>query len=321
MRDAELVGCHRRKRSSPSPSRTKSDVAPDRLDGSSSPPGPTSCGSPTSTSRPCRAGLTRLRHRRRQPTGHRLVDGQLPQDRPGRRRRQHGRAPPRRPGPRRDPPPRPLGDYSSHALEHELRRHGALASMGSVANCFDEGLAGRVLATLECELFDSSPAAASPPAKAELAGFDDLETSYNPRRRHSALGHVSPADFEVEHPLEAGDQHTVSTPAGAPGRSRRVATQAGPLLRTCDLPTVLIPPSSLRATTAPTRRSTSRVVRVHRATCRPVHPPIRNRRTGRPQSIAPARSVSRPPQAGARRAAFRHATSDRPRARQPRARA
>src|SRR3954462_9688437 len=29
------------------------------------------------------------------------------------------------------------GEYSSHALERELRRHGALASMGSVADCFD----------------------------------------------------------------------------------------------------------------------------------------------------------------------------------------
>ena len=29
------------------------------------------------------------------------------------------------------------GEYSSHALERELRRHGAVASMGSVADCFD----------------------------------------------------------------------------------------------------------------------------------------------------------------------------------------
>ena len=29
------------------------------------------------------------------------------------------------------------GEYSSHVLERELRRHGVLASMGSVADCFD----------------------------------------------------------------------------------------------------------------------------------------------------------------------------------------
>jgi putative transposase len=46
------------------------------------------------------------------------------------------------------------GEYSSHALERELRRHGALASMGSVADCFGNALAESVFATLECELFD-----------------------------------------------------------------------------------------------------------------------------------------------------------------------
>jgi len=49
------------------------------------------------------------------------------------------------------------GECSSHALERELRRHGALASMGSVADCFDRALAESVSATLECELFDRQP--------------------------------------------------------------------------------------------------------------------------------------------------------------------
>ncbi|HWU11422.1 MAG TPA: hypothetical protein VN520_34550 [Streptomyces sp.] len=38
-------------------------------------------------------------------------------------------------------------------------RHGELASMGSVADCFDDALAECVLATLECELFDPQPGA------------------------------------------------------------------------------------------------------------------------------------------------------------------
>ncbi len=41
------------------------------------------------------------------------------------------------------------GQYSSHALQRERRRHGALASMGSVADCFDNALAESVFATLE----------------------------------------------------------------------------------------------------------------------------------------------------------------------------
>jgi putative transposase len=94
------------------------------------------------------------------------------------------------------------GEYSSHALERELRRHGALPSMGSVADCFDNALAESVFATLECELFDQQPGGRfGTRREAKLAVFDYLETFYNPRRRHSALGHIAPATFEARHTL------------------------------------------------------------------------------------------------------------------------
>ena len=89
-------------------------------------------------------------------------------------------------------------EYTSHALERELRRHGVLASMGSVADCYDNALAESVFATLECELFDSQPRGRfSSRHEAKLAVFDFLETFYNPRRRHSSLTMVSPANFEA----------------------------------------------------------------------------------------------------------------------------
>jgi putative transposase len=92
------------------------------------------------------------------------------------------------------------GEYSSYALERELRRHGALASMGSVADCYDNALAESLFATLECELFDQQPGGRFQTRReATLAVFDYLETFYNPRRRHSALGQISPARFEQEH--------------------------------------------------------------------------------------------------------------------------
>jgi putative transposase len=92
------------------------------------------------------------------------------------------------------------GEYTSHQLERELRRHGALASMGSVADCFDNALAESVFATLECELFDQQPGGRfNSRHEAKLAVFDYLETFYNPRRRHSAIGQISPAAFEKRH--------------------------------------------------------------------------------------------------------------------------
>jgi len=96
------------------------------------------------------------------------------------------------------------GEYTSHQLERELRRHSALASMGSVADCFDNALAESVFATLECELFDQQPGGRfTSHHEAKLAVFDYLETFYNPRRRHSALDQISPAKFEARHLTES----------------------------------------------------------------------------------------------------------------------
>ena len=96
------------------------------------------------------------------------------------------------------------GEYSSHGLERELRRHGALASIGSVADCYDNALAESLFATLECELFDQQPGGRSHTRRdAKLAVFDFLEAFYNPRRRHSSLGQISPAQFEARHTAQA----------------------------------------------------------------------------------------------------------------------
>ncbi len=92
------------------------------------------------------------------------------------------------------------GEYTSYQLERELRQHGALASMGSVADCYDNALAESLFATIECELFDQQPGGRFQTRReAKLEVFDYLETFYNPRRRHSSLGQISPARFEQEH--------------------------------------------------------------------------------------------------------------------------
>lgn len=49
-------------------------------------------------------------------------------------------------------------------------------------------------AALECELLDRQPFRSQ--AEAKLAVFDWIEGWYNPRRRHSALGRVSPLTYE-----------------------------------------------------------------------------------------------------------------------------
>ncbi len=69
--------------------------------------------------------------------------------------------------------------------------------MGSVGDCYDNALCESFFATLECELIDRTVFRSR--GEARLAVFDFIEGFYNPKRRHSALGYVSPVDFETHH--------------------------------------------------------------------------------------------------------------------------
>ena len=70
---------------------------------------------------------------------------------------------------------------------------GVIPSTGSAADCFD-AMAESFFATLECELIDWSCFRTQVEARRAISQF--LEGGYNTRRRYSALGYVSPNDFE-----------------------------------------------------------------------------------------------------------------------------
>ena len=58
-------------------------------------------------------------------------------------------------------------------------------------------MAESFFATLECELIDRRSWQTK--TEARLALFTYIEGWYNPRRRHSSLGQMAPAKFEVLH--------------------------------------------------------------------------------------------------------------------------
>jgi len=66
--------------------------------------------------------------------------------------------------------------------------------MGSVGDCFDNAMAESFFATLECELLDRRRFQTQ--TEARMAVFEYIEAWYNPHRRHSALGYLSPVEFE-----------------------------------------------------------------------------------------------------------------------------
>jgi transposase InsO family protein len=86
--------------------------------------------------------------------------------------------------------------YAAEAFQHALSAWRVTASMSRKGNPYDNALAESFVATLKAECFGDS----IPPSKAAAKGmiFDYLETFYNPRRRHSALGYRSPLDFEKQ---------------------------------------------------------------------------------------------------------------------------
>jgi putative transposase len=69
--------------------------------------------------------------------------------------------------------------------------------MGSVGNCFDNARYESFFATLECELLNRRRFKTQ--VEARTAIFDFIKGRYNPRRCHSALGYLSPLEYERVH--------------------------------------------------------------------------------------------------------------------------
>src|SRR5829696_7260048 len=84
--------------------------------------------------------------------------------------------------------------YTSVEFGSRLREAGLLPSMGSVADAYDNSMAESFVSTLKRELIHRH----SWPSRqtARMAIFEYIEGFYNTHRRHSALGHLSPSDYE-----------------------------------------------------------------------------------------------------------------------------
>jgi putative transposase len=88
--------------------------------------------------------------------------------------------------------------------------------MGSVGDAYDNAMCESFFATLECELLDRRRF--SNQVQARMAVFEYIEGWYNPHRRHSALGYLSPLRFE----RAASDDESTHPISECP-RSRSIA--------------------------------------------------------------------------------------------------
>jgi putative transposase len=84
--------------------------------------------------------------------------------------------------------------YASAEYRAFLSSLKALPSMSSSGNCYDNAAMESFWSTLKTEWLHHQNFPTR--RQARLAIFDYIETFYNPKRLHSALGYQSPVDFE-----------------------------------------------------------------------------------------------------------------------------
>lgn len=84
--------------------------------------------------------------------------------------------------------------YTSEQFQRLLTDQGITCSMSRSGNVWDNSAMESFFSSLQIERVHRRIYATREEAKADL--FDYVERFYNPRRRHSTLGYLSPADYE-----------------------------------------------------------------------------------------------------------------------------
>ncbi len=84
--------------------------------------------------------------------------------------------------------------YCSTQYQMLLKRHGMIASMSGKGNCYDNAPVETFFKTIKAELIWRIKFETRNDAERKIFGY--INDFYNPRRRHSALGNISPAAYE-----------------------------------------------------------------------------------------------------------------------------
>ena len=85
--------------------------------------------------------------------------------------------------------------YTSGAYQQDLAAWECQVSMSRVGNCYDNAVMESFFSTLKAECAYEPFASRT---QARTAIFEYIEAWYNPRRLHSTLGYLSPAEFEAK---------------------------------------------------------------------------------------------------------------------------
>lgn len=91
--------------------------------------------------------------------------------------------------------------YTSAQIADAALELGVLRSMGRTGVCWDNAAAETFWSTLKTEFYDRHHWATKAEAKQAVGAW--IEDRYNRKRRHSAIGMISPVAFEAAQPQTA----------------------------------------------------------------------------------------------------------------------
>jgi putative transposase len=87
--------------------------------------------------------------------------------------------------------------FTSWVFTENVRRLGLLSSMGTVGDCYDNAPMESFWGSMQIELLNRQKWRTK--MELGLAMAEYIEDFYNPIRRHSSLGYLTPNEFEDLH--------------------------------------------------------------------------------------------------------------------------
>jgi putative transposase len=85
--------------------------------------------------------------------------------------------------------------YTSEQFQRLIADHGVMCSMSRSGNVCDNAAMESFFSSLKTERTGRKTYRTRDEAKTDV--FDYIERLYNPKRRHSTLGYLSPMEFEM----------------------------------------------------------------------------------------------------------------------------
>jgi putative transposase len=86
--------------------------------------------------------------------------------------------------------------YTSEQYQRLMVEHGVICSMSRSGNVWDNAAMESFFSSLKTERIDRRTSRIRDEARADV--FDYIERFYNPKRRHSTIGYLSPLEFEKQ---------------------------------------------------------------------------------------------------------------------------